>query len=385
MHETIRLFFCGAILSFADWRCTADDIDRNGSDVAPEGTLWTDVNALGVEGRPFTDTEGPFERLPRHLLAQLRPRLRDMSKMSTGMAVRFIADGRQTFVRWQTSHIQPQHPWTTLAYRAGCDLYRRTPSGNWRYVANLSPSSAPDGEAPMRCTRAFATVPGAEYLLYLPCRSRLERCLLGGAVRQAPPRTGKPIVHYGTSIVQGGIVSRPGLACPAIVGRLLDRETVNLGFSDSGRLEIELADVLARIDAAVYIVDCGWNLDSASIAARLAPFLRRLAVLRPGVPIVLPACCSGDLEDSSCCEEWMAKTAETAVIAATAAELARDGAFPSPVFFLPPEGMLPQDGDATFDHCHPNDYGMGVFARHLAAAVKKAVGMAKADAADCRK
>lgn len=73
-------------------------------------------------------------------------------------------------------------------------------------------------------------------------------------------REEKPIVVYGTSIAQGGCASRPGMAWPALVGRKLDRPLINLGFSGNGRLEKEVIDLIAEIDAKVYVLDCLPNL-----------------------------------------------------------------------------------------------------------------------------
>ena len=36
---------------------------------------------------------------------------------------------------------------------------------------------------------------------------------------------------------------------------------VNLGFAGSGRMEMEMVEHLARIDASCYVLDCLWNMD----------------------------------------------------------------------------------------------------------------------------
>ena len=56
----------------------------------------------------------------------------------------------------------------------------------------------------------------------------------------SPPRplpSPHPVVFYGTSITQGGCASRPGMSYQAILGRRLNLDHVNLGFSGNGKGE----------------------------------------------------------------------------------------------------------------------------------------------------
>src|SRR5690606_15666050 len=120
---------------------------------------------------------------------------------------------------------------------SGLDLYRRE-GGKWEFAAVGIPQ---DGET----TRTLVTNPGDtlhEYLLFLPLYSAVDYLEVGvnaGATFTplAPPEGEKPIVMYGSSIVQGGCASRTGMAHPAILRRWLDREVVNLGFSGSAKME----------------------------------------------------------------------------------------------------------------------------------------------------
>ena len=71
----------------------------------------------------------------------------------------------------------------------------------------------------------------------------------------------KPVVFYGTSITHGGCASRPGMAWVNIAARKADVPAVNLGFSGSGKMEFDLAAVVARIDASCYVLDClHWDI-----------------------------------------------------------------------------------------------------------------------------
>ena len=65
----------------------------------------------------------------------------------------------------------------------------------------------------------------------------------------------KPVVFYGTSILQGGCASRPGMAHTNIISRRLNRECINLGFSGNALLDLEVAKVIAEVDASVFVLD----------------------------------------------------------------------------------------------------------------------------------
>src|SRR5688500_16759762 len=83
-------------------------------------------------------------------------------------------------------------------------------------------------------------------------------------------------VFYGTSILQGGCASRPGMAYPSIVSRALEWPTVNLGFSGNGKTEPEMAQLLTELDAAAFVLDSLPNLDLAQVKERVEPFVQTL-------------------------------------------------------------------------------------------------------------
>lgn len=136
-----------------------------------------------------------------------------------------------------------------------------------------------------------------EYLLYLPLYDGIEKLEIGvdsAAVIEAPQTTdlvpdksSLPIVFYGTSVTQGGCASRPGMAYPAIVERALDRETVNLGFSGNGRMDSNLADEIAKIDASAYVIDCLANCTYETTRDSSEYFISTIAAAHPDVPVYM--------------------------------------------------------------------------------------------------
>lgn len=71
-----------------------------------------------------------------------------------------------------------------------------------------------------------------------------------------PKLNDEKILVYGTSIVQGGCVSRPGLAYSNILSRKLKREVYNFGFSGSAFGEEEIAKIISMIpNVKLFILD----------------------------------------------------------------------------------------------------------------------------------
>ena len=64
------------------------------------------------------------------------------------------------------------------------------------------------------------------------------------------------------------MASRPGMAFTHIISRHLGREVLNFGFSGNCLMEHGVAQWLAQIDAAMFIIDCSWNMAPALIANR---------------------------------------------------------------------------------------------------------------------
>ena len=65
------------------------------------------------------------------------------------------------------------------------------------------------------------------------------------------------------------------------VGRLLDREVLNLGFSGNCQMQAEVAAVLVELKPAVLVVDCLPNMGAASVTqVRKRHFLSHLHIYK---------------------------------------------------------------------------------------------------------
>lgn len=103
------------------------------------------------------------------------------------------------------------------------------------------------------------------------------------------------VVIYGTSITQGGCVSRPGLMYSNILSRWLDIEVVNQGYSGSAMLEKEVAEIIGQIpDQKLFVIDaeanggCDFNY---YMRDRLEQFILTYKTHQPNTPILLVSRC----------------------------------------------------------------------------------------------
>jgi len=300
--------------------------------------LWYDVQLLGVEGKGWEDTESYYDRLPARAKAVVREPVWNLSKNSSGLCVRFLTDAVEIRAAWDGGHGLP-HMAATGA--SGVDLYRKE-DDKWRFIRVGKP------EAGYTERRLIDGLPGepVEYMIYLPLYNRVSKVEIGipadATISRVPPPAGRPIVFYGTSITQGGCASRPGMAYPAILGRWLERETINLGFSGNGRMEPEMAELMAELDPAVYVIDCIPNVGE-KIGGLTEPFVEIIRKKHPETYILL-------VEDV---RVWD-KEANGQLRAAYERLLA---AGDRNVFLLEGAGMIGEDVEATVDTRHPTDLG----------------------------
>ena len=326
------------------------------ADTGEPSLRWVDGGSLEVEGRAFEDRRSSWDRLPARAEGMVRPPVWGNSRHSAGIVIRFISDSPTIAARWRLSSDRIAMPHMPATGVSGVDLYVRMEGIEgpvWRWVANGRPTGS-ENESIL-----ISDLPeiSREWLLYLPLYNGIESISVGVApdASIAPALVrGRPIVFYGTSITHGACASRPGMAHVAILGRRLDVPVVNLGFSGSGTLDIEMADLMAEIDAAVYVLDCLPNLGGRQVADRAAPFVRRLRTLRPGVPIVL-------VEDRTYADAIFNPSKANrnrenrSALKAAHAELLAEGL--RDLLYLEGDLLLGDDGEATVDSSHPTDLG----------------------------
>lgn len=340
----------------------------SGADLA-----WHDVQTWGLEGRGFSDTEKYYDRLPAQAKGVVRDAVWNLSRHSAGMMVLFRTDATAINVDHLVTSANLALPHMPATGVSGLDLYARDTDGHWRWVAVTRPNAQH-----MKTQIVSGLRPGMrDYAIYLPLYNGTESLKIGvpanSKFQPVAPRVQKPIVFYGTSITHGACASRPGMAHPAILGRRLDRPTINLGFSGNGKLEKEVGQFLVELDPAVYVLDCLPNMVAAEITERTVPMISQLRAAHPRVPIVL-------VEDRTYPASWIRQSQQqrndSSRIAFKAAyqQLLKDGV--EKLFYVDGDSLLASDRDDTTDGSHPSDLGFFNQANAIEPALRAALAVA---------
>jgi lysophospholipase L1-like esterase len=320
-----------------------------------------------VEGVCVLDSSNIFHRLPISMKDSVRKPVWNLSENTAGEFIHFKTSATEVTVRYtlgSSSFSMPHMPSTGMS---GLDLFAIDVNGNW----NWSPGYYHFGDT---CSYTFKNLVLAknstsvsDFYLYLPLYNSVTWLSLGVDEKDsfafASKRNEQPIVAYGTSILQGGVTSRPGLAWTNILGRNLDRTIINLGFSGNGRYEAPVFDLMAKVNAKMYILDCMPNLSRGysqeEIKNRLVYGVRKLRERNKNVPILFVEHADGNpsfFMDTARLNEYR----ESSVIIAKIFEDFKLSGIEN--IYLLTEKEIGFDINSTVDGAHPNDIGMMQYA-----------------------
>jgi len=317
---------------------------------------WFNAIEWGCEGKGWSDTRQPYDRLPGRAEQLVPAEVWRLSHSPTGMCVHFNTDSSEIHIRWKLGSEQLGEDNFNIISFSGMDLYVHD-GASWRWAASTPHFQVKD-TSPEVCMIEGLPSGMRRCRVYLPQRNPVLNVEFGVAPEAAfepvPPRRNPALVYYGTSIVHGAFTARSGLGCPQILARELDLPLVNLGFSGSARMEPELAALFAELDAALFLIDPLANMDAKQVKERAEPFLRILCGKRPDVPVF-------QIESPQPFGAWIkpgdvaAHREKIAVYRAAFAALKREGV--GNLNFIDASGFYGEDNDASTDYVHPNDLG----------------------------
>lgn len=283
-------------------------VNQGFKDCVREGSALKDAQVKGAAEldanmqKPVDQTEkevgkavndGYYTRLSAGIEGKVRSAVWDLGQCSAGIALRFRTNAKTIGARWTLlNNFRMNH--MTPTGICGFDLYAFD-GKEWRFAG----TAQPNGKESVNVFRRGMDGRMRDYVMFFPLYDGVIELALGveeGAVIEQPTAIGdnpfggekvKPLVVYGTSITQGGCASRPGMVWTSILSRMLKRECVNLGFSGNGRMDLIMAQEMARIDAGAYLIDCLGNCTVKTVRDSTEQFIKTLALAHPDVPVIM--------------------------------------------------------------------------------------------------
>ncbi|GAB2545824.1 SGNH/GDSL hydrolase family protein [Rufibacter soli] len=335
------------------------------SEKAPAAIEWHTVQTLGVGGIGWSELESTFTRLPAKAKGLVTDEVWKLGQNSAGIHVRFTSNSPSIKVKWSLRGNNNLNHMAPTGVK-GIDLYARGPKG-WKWVGVGKPSGKRN-EAEVVTNMAAGE---KEFLLYLPLYDGVDSVAIGvekgASLQKVAAPAQKPIVFYGTSITQGACATRPGMAYPAIIGRQLDRETINLGFSGNGKMDLPMAQLLAELDPALYVLDCLPNMKPEEVLPRTLEVVKLLRAARPATPILL-------VENIDYAHTWIDLRVSDLVqkknqnLRAAYTQLKDQGV--KHLYYRSNKNLVPTNGEGSVDGVHLTDLGFAHLANALSPEIK---------------
>lgn len=328
---------------------------------------------IEIDGLPwYGENGGELFRLPVRLKDTYRKPVWDLAQSPSGGRIRFRTNSAIVAIRLE--YPEPPGMKNMHAFgQTGVDLYA---DGVYRGTA-IADKDAKPGKIDEYTYYKDQPRVDREITIYLPLYIGVKVLGIGldadAHIERAKPfAVSKPIVFYGTSITQGGCASRSGMSYQAILGRMLNLDFVNLGFSGNGIGEPELARAVAGIDAAVFVMDMAQNNPTVdSLVQAYAPFLETIRAKHPDTPIlaITPIYAARESWSRDDRLEGM-----RGLIRRVAAQ--RIAAGDHHIEIVEGTDLLgPTRGDGLVDGTHPNDLGFQWMADGLSVRIGKVLGL----------
>lgn len=318
---------------------------------------YTDAKELTIINKGFDNTELLYSRLPEDMKSVTRKAVWDLGLNSAGVAIRFSSNSKAIGVKWELLNNFNMSHMAATGVR-GIDLYVLV-NGEWFFVG----TAKPNGKQSSNMLISRMAGEEREYMAYLPLYDGVTKVEIGcdSSAFIAKPKNGilvpnvkKPLLFYGTSITQGGCASRPGMTYASIISRKLQQETINLGFSGNARMDKSMAEIIARIDAEKYVLDCLPNCTTQILKDSAYYFITYLAKAKPQTPIYMVenVIFPPSIADIQSAKELKEKNAYWEELYK---KLRKEGY--KNIKYIPAKGLIGNDGECTVDGAHMTDLG----------------------------
>ena len=343
------------------------DIDSNYKDEANTGSSlqFHDVmNApIALEGLPFLNEDGRRSRLPLKTAELMAKKRLGPAMQTAGGLIRFRTDSPEIGVRVL---FDEYYAHKNKGMSSGFDLY----TGCAPEMKFLGTHCVMDAVENYEFSWKFKTSGMKDYSIYLPALCsffKIEVGIADGCSIEAPTphRHSRGIAFYGSSITNCGAASRPGMLYPAIIGRMMDYETINVGFAGACLGETCIADQIAKLDLSAFVLEYDHHAPSPAFLRQThEPFFQYFRKLRPDIPVLMLSMPYANFSNEAIQER-------RAIIVRTWLNAFESG--DRLVEFLDGETFFAGDAreECSEDCCHQNDLGERLMAECIADRLKR--------------
>lgn len=334
---------------------SAMSIKKSGAD---KNIIWSDVREkpFDLVGFEWIENDNVFRRLPLHPDRKIPKAVDGLADHTAGGQLRFRTNSKKIVLKVELSERSGMYHMPATG-QSGFDLYVKE-NGFQRYLKTTRfPHDTLQYQQEFEIGKTYKM---QDLTLNFPLYNGVESLLIGiekNSILKEPEPFAHPgkIVIYGTSITQGGCVSRPGMAYSNILSRKLDTEFVNLGFSGNGKGEPALAHIINQISGtSMIILDYEANANK-TIQGTIGPFVDILREEHPEIPILIMSKTRyASATDGSEAFEWLINNRDFQKKLVTDRKEAGD----ANIYFLDGSVVLGKDYyECTVDGVHPSDLG----------------------------
>lgn len=231
-----------------------------------------------------------FIRMPDDAASEISDGVRYACRETSGGRVRFSTDSDYIAIRAEMASVGGYGSYVTLLRTGGFDLYVDEERESRFQAAFVPPYGMEDGyEQLMR----FETSKMRNITINFPTHSRVKNLYIGlkpgsKLSKGKSYRNEKPVLCYGSSITHGTDATRPGLTYPHMLSRALNINIYNLGFSGQCKGERRMAEYIADMDIAAFVMDYDHNAPTYEHLERThKPFFEIIRERHPTLPIIM--------------------------------------------------------------------------------------------------
>lgn len=314
--------------------------------------VYTDGLSLNLIGQAFP-LQNSYHRIDTAQYRDFPVVIKRLLTQAAGLVISFKTNSPRIAAKWCVTNSRAGNNMTPVMNK-GLDLYIKR-DGVWQFAG----VGRPDGVCNEYTLVQNMDETEKECLLYLPLYDEVKSLSVGvdsgcHITAGEDPFKKMKVAVYGSSITQGASASRPGMAYLARLSRDMGINFINLGLSGNGKMEKEVADMLAGIRADAFVLDCFANPSPDQITQRTAYLVKAIRTAHPNAPIIMiqAGFREGGNFDSAIAN--IARLKDKNVWDAFE-KLKKEGV--KKLYLIRGDDLLGRDHEATTDGIHPNDLG----------------------------